>query len=94
MEDKINYINKILETKKYTLDKTPEYFEFIKNINDLNVNDKFCKFADVVLNNNEHESVVNYCRIMLLSKAKSGITGATTEKNIDYVFELLYKKSN
>jgi hypothetical protein len=91
MDSKLEYINKILYTENKSIETTPEYLSFVEEFKNSSIDDKFNKFADVVLTNSYHKSIVNNCKIILLCKANSGITGATNEKNINYIYFLLNK---
>ncbi len=83
------FIKQILYNPNAKFDKTLEFNDFLNQIKNLSLDDQFKKLAEVVVNNNEEPSVINNCKIMLLTKATSGIAGFTVEKNVNYVYNLL-----
>lgn len=91
MNNKLTYIINILNTTNNNIMQTSEYIDFINSIKNLSTDEKINKFSEIVLTNSEHESIVNNCKLILLNKATSGITGSTNEKNINYIYDLLKK---
>jgi hypothetical protein len=56
------------------------------------IEERFILMTKVAIKGHElgyDENTISNCKLHLKNKAFSGITGSTTEKNINYIYELL-----
>ncbi len=94
MEEKINFIIEKLKTDTNQIINSESYVNFITQIKDKPIDEKFKIMAKIVIQDQQSEydsSILSNCKLHLQSKAFSGITGSITEKNINFVYKLLYK---
>ncbi len=79
-----------------------EFKKFQQTLGPCSSDQRFVKYAEIVktscrqIDNGDtgnicplHNSIVDMCKLMLLTKAFSGITGSTTERNINFIYHLL-----
>ncbi len=96
MEQKISYINEKLQTESKSIIKSDSYIQFFTSLKDYSIEERFQQMAIVSIKGNElgyDSTTISNCKIHLKSKAFSGITGDITEKNINYIYDLLVTNS-
>ncbi len=92
MEDKINFIKGKLNTKINQIIKTDSYNEFFIQIKNYSIEERFILMTKVAIKGHElgyDENTISNCKLHLKNKAFSGITGSITEKNINYIYDLV-----
>ncbi len=94
MDEKTKYILTKLQTDSNQIIKTDSYIKFFREIGNESIDKRFeimAKVATTGPNELYDESIVSNCKIHLKTKAFSGITGSITEKNINYIYDLINK---
>ncbi len=92
MEDKINFIKEKLYTGSNQIIKTDSYNEFFIQMKNYSIEERFALMTKVAIKGHElgyNENTISNCKLHLKNKAFSGITGSTTEKNINYIYDLV-----
>ena len=95
--DKQKYILDKLFTEQNQIIKNDKYTNFFLSLKDYTIEQRFEIIAKIAIRGNKlgfDDIVISNCKIHLKTKAFSGITASITEKNINYVYELINKYSN
>lgn len=96
MEQKQTYILDKLNTNQNQIIKSDSYIKFFRSLINYSIDERFEIMAKISIQGDKLEFdkiIISNCKLHLKSKAFSGITGSTTEKNINFIYELLNKYS-
>ena len=96
MEIKHDFILEKLHTEQNQIIKNEKYINFFMKLKEYSIDNRFEIMAKIAIQGNNlgfDDIVISNCKLHLKSKAFSGITGSTTEKNINFVYELIKKYS-
>jgi hypothetical protein len=94
MDLKHQYIFEKLQTEQNSIIKSDQYVKFFSNLVNHSIDERFEIMAKIAIqgaNLGYDQTVISNCKLHLKSKAFSGITGSITEKNINFVYELITK---
>ncbi len=94
MDLKHQYIFEKLQTEQNSIIKSDQYVKFFSNLVNHSIDERFeimAKIAIQGVNLGYDQTIISNCKLHLKSKAFSGITGSITEKNINFVYELITK---
>ncbi len=94
MDLKHQYILEKLKTDTNSIIKSDQYVKFFSNLVNHSIDERFEIMAKIAIqgtNLGYDQTVISNCKLHLKSKAFSGITGSITEKNINFVYELITK---
>jgi hypothetical protein len=104
-DEKAQFIRNMLggvEQKARLASASDEFKKFQQTLGPCSGDQRFVKYAEIVktssgqIDNGDtgdicplDNSIVDMCKLILLTKAFSGITGSTTERNINFIYDLL-----
>ncbi len=94
MDLKQQYILEKLKTDTNSIIKSDQYVKFYSNLVNHSIDERFEIMAKIAIqgeNLGYDQTVISNCKLHLKSKAFSGITGSITEKNINFVYDLISK---
>ncbi len=94
MDLKHQYILEKLKTDTNSIIKSDQYVKFFSNLVNHSIDERFEIMAKIAIqgeNLGYDQTVISNCKLHLKSKAFSGITGSITEKNINFVYDLISK---
>lgn len=94
MEPKCVYILDKLKTEQNQIIKSDKYLKFFTSLKDYSIDERFelmAKIAIIGYNIGYDDVIISNCKLHLKTKAFSGITGSTTESNINFIYGLLIK---
>ncbi len=92
MEHKITFIKEKLHTESNQIIKTDSYNNFFTSMINYSIEERFILMTKVAIKGHElgyDENTISNCKLHLKTKAFSGITGSITEKNINYIYDLV-----
>ncbi len=92
MDLKQQYILEKLKTDTNSIIKSDQYVKFYSNLVNHSIDERFEIMAKIAIqgeNLGYDQTVISNCKLHLKSKAFSGITGSITEKNINFVYDLI-----
>ena len=96
IEQKHLYILDKVKTEQKQIIKSEQYTNFLIDMMNYSSDERFEFMAKLVIQGDNlgvDDVIISNCKLHLKSKAFSGITGSITEKNINFIYELLTKYS-